>query len=349
MIIFERRHIFKFICASVLFLLAGARAQADATLLLEEPFGGFGDMNPTGHAAIYLDHVCAASLTELRPCEPGEQGVVISRYHRIGGYDWIAIPLIPYLYAVDDPRNIPTMVDAEQEMQLRNRYRREHLLSVAPDVPGREVPGGEWIQLIGSSYDRKIYGYQIETSEQQDHALIEALNKRSNKSHFNLFFNNCANFAESILNFYYPHSIHRNFIADAGLMTPKQTARSLVRYSKHHRDLEFKTIVIPQVQGTIHRSDPVDGVIESLVKSKKYVLPIAILHPFVAGGLAVAYFGNGRFHPDPHAQVFDPTHFAETSEAVEKEPVPPVSTGSAATQPVVFSSGVTGMHTIHEH
>lgn len=344
MITFKRRHIFKFICASILFLLVASRAQGDATLLLEEPFGGFGDMNPTGHAAIYLDRVCAASPTELRPCEPGEQGVVISRYHRIGGYDWIAIPLIPYLYAVDDPRNIPTTIDAEQEMQLRNRYRREHLLSVAPDVPGREIPGGEWIQLIGSSYDRRIYGFQIETSERQDRALIETLNRRRNKSHFNLFFNNCANFAESILNFYYPHSIHRNFIADAGLMTPKQAARSLVRYSKHHRDLQFKTIVFPQVQGTIHRSDPVDGVIESLVKSKKYVLPIAILHPFVAGGLAVAYLGDGRFHLDPHAQVFDPARFAEALEASAKEPVSSAGDGATTAQPTSFASGASGMH-----
>ncbi len=27
---------------------------------------------------------------------------MISRYFKIAGYDWIAIPLIPYLYAVDN-------------------------------------------------------------------------------------------------------------------------------------------------------------------------------------------------------------------------------------------------------
>ena len=49
-----------------------------------------------------------------------------------------------------------------------------------------------------------------------------------------------------------------------------------------------------------------DGVIESLVKSKKYVLPLAYLNPWVTGSLVAAYFGGGRFHPDPHAAVFDP-------------------------------------------
>ena len=52
--------------------------------------------------------------------------------------------------------------------------------------------------------------------------------------------------------------------------------------------------VIPQVPGSIARSHPVDGVAESLVKSKKYILPLVILAPEVAGGVAVAYLVDGR-------------------------------------------------------
>jgi hypothetical protein len=320
MYFFQRLVSRKLICCAIL-LIPGicARAHADAALLLEEPFGRFGNMNPTGHAAIYLSHVCAGSPTELRTCSPGEMGVVISRYHRVGGYDWIAIPLIPYLYAVDDPQDVPDSIDAQIEAQLRNRYRIKHLRDIVPDDPKREIPGGDWIQLIGASYDRKIYGFQIETTERQDRALIEMLTQQSNKSHFNLFFNNCANFAQKIMNAYYPHAIRRNYIADAGLMTPKQAAKSLVRYSKQHRDLRFTTFVIPQVPGTIHHSDPVDGVIESLVKSKKYVVPIAALHPLIAGGLAVVYLGDGRFHPDENAPVFDPAHEFKTADMAENK------------------------------
>ena len=85
-------------------LLAGLpSARAGVTLLLEEPFGTFGGMNPTGHSAVYLSHVCAATPVSLRRCHEDEYGVVISRYHRVGGYDWIAIPLLPYLYAVKNP------------------------------------------------------------------------------------------------------------------------------------------------------------------------------------------------------------------------------------------------------
>ena len=54
-------------------------AHAGAALLLEEPYGPFGSGVPTGHAAIYLPQVCAATPTQLRRCNPGELGVVISR------------------------------------------------------------------------------------------------------------------------------------------------------------------------------------------------------------------------------------------------------------------------------
>src|SRR5690348_9029656 len=81
-----------------LMLLMATAASANVTLFLDEPYGTFGGMNPTGHAAVYFSNICAARPTQLRRCNEGERGVVISRYHRVGGYDWLAVPLIPYLY-----------------------------------------------------------------------------------------------------------------------------------------------------------------------------------------------------------------------------------------------------------
>ncbi|HEX4312176.1 MAG TPA: hypothetical protein VHZ25_19245 [Acidobacteriaceae bacterium] len=296
----------KILLALACAVFACSSAHADAALLLEEPFGGFGAMNPTGHAAIYLSGVCAHTPTRLRPCKEGETGVVLSRYHRVDGYDWLAMPLLAYLYAVDDTSQIPDSATPKLELKLRDTYRRDHLEDLVPDDPKHEIPRGEWIQLVGASYDRRIWGFEVNTTAEQDRRLIERFNTRRNVSHFNLLFNNCANFSEKILNFYYPHSIHRNFIADAGMMTPKQAAKSLVKYSRRHPDAEMYTFVIPQVPGTIARSTPVDGVVESLIKSKKYVVPIAVLHPYIAGTLIAAYFSDGRFHPDPHAAIFNP-------------------------------------------
>lgn len=140
------------IALATLLLLAFAggvvRAHADAALLMEEPYGRFGSINPTGHAAIYLNHICAQSPTQLRICSPDEAGVVISRYHKVGGYDWIAIPLLPYLYAVDRVEDVPNTADAALEKRLRNEYRRKHLLGIVPDNTAAEIAGepppGDW-------------------------------------------------------------------------------------------------------------------------------------------------------------------------------------------------------------
>ena len=295
--------------AAVALLLAlwthSTGARASVALLMEEPFGNFGAMNPTGHAAVYLNHVCAESPTELRMCKPGEYGVVISRYHKIHKYDWIAIPLIPYLYAVEGARDIPATVDKAQVATLRDAYRREHLQALAPDNKKGMAPRGEWIQLIGSSYDRTIHGFQVASTSEQDERFIAIFNDRHNVEHFNLLFHNCADFSRQVIGIYLPHVIHRSFIADLGLTTPKQIARSLVKYGKAHPEFEMTAFVIPQVAGTVKRSHSVRGVAESLVKSKKYLLPMVILGPALTGGVIIAYLSDGRMTLPKDATVFD--------------------------------------------
>jgi hypothetical protein len=102
------------------------------------------------------------------------------------------------------------------------------------------------------------------------------------------------------LNDYYPHAVHRNFLVDFGLTTPKQDARSLTKYAKRHPELAFSTFVVPQVPGTIPRSKPTEDILESLVKSKKYVAPLALLSPEVVAGMVTVYMIDGRFQPPAH-------------------------------------------------
>ncbi len=306
---------------ALLFIQAGS-ARASVTLLLEEPFGTFGGMNPTGHAAIYLNRVCAATPIELRRCRPDEQGVVISRYHRVSGYDWIAIPLLPYLYSVDRPDQVPLTPSAVEVAALRNAYRRTSLADLVPDAEDGSPPPGDWVQLVGAAYERNIYAFGIETSAEQDDDFIRTFNSRVNQDRFNILFHNCADFVREAVDFYYPHAIHRSLIADVGIMTPKQAAKSLLRYSQRHRDLQFSSFVIPQVPGSIPRSRPVRGVLESLVKSKRYAVPLvslAVLHPAIGGGLAVAWLDDSRFNPrrleDREASPSQPSAIAAELEA----------------------------------
>ncbi len=282
-----------------LLLLSALGAQASVTLLLEEPYGHFGGMNPTGHAAIYFSHLCAATPISLRPCHDGERGVVISRYHRISGFDWIAIPLLPYLYAVDRPSQVPQSVSPADVATLRDAWRRANLADIVPDAEDGSTPEGDWTQLVGSAYDRTLYAFEIPTSKDQDAKFIEALNDEPNDRRFSLLFHNCADFARNTIDFFYPRAIHRSLIADVGIMTPKEAAMSLMSYSKRH-ELPVSVYVIPQVAGTVPRSTAVRGVLESLVKSKRYAIPlvtVAALHPIVGGSLALCWIEGRGFDP----------------------------------------------------
>ena len=152
-----------------------------------------------------------------------------------------------------------------------------------------------WPQLLGVAYTRKIYSFEVETDEEKDDNLIAGFNSRGNDSHFNLFTKNCADFSRSVLNFYFPGAIHRSITADVAITTPKQIAKAFAGYAHHHESLEFRKFVIPQVLGDTPRSHMPRGVLESLVKTKGYVVPIAVLQPYVMVGIAVTYLTRGRF------------------------------------------------------
>lgn len=297
------------LCArlAALTLVCVSFAHASATLFLEEPYGKLGFFTATGHAAVYLSGVCAQTPLVLRPCQPGETGVVISRYDGIEHYDWVAIPLIPYLYAVDHAEDVPLFVDAKTVSVLRDRYRRQHLEEIAPDAENGEAPGGNWYELVGSSFDRTIYAFQIDTTPEQDAALIRKLNSDPNRSHFRTVSSNCADFAKQIINFYYPKALHRSVVADVGITTPKQIAKTLVKFEQRHPQIEYSHFIIAQVPGNTPRSSAVHGVVESFFKSKKYMVPSVVVSPIFAGCVFAVYegVGAGRFQPGRDALVLD--------------------------------------------
>ena len=175
-----------------------------------------------------------------------------------------------------------------------------------PTRKNGETPGGNWYELVGSSYDRTIYGFEIETTPEQDEALIRKLNSSPNESHFHLVYRNCADFAKDILNFYYPKSLHRSLIADVGMTTPKQIAKMLTKFSDRHPELQFSRLIIAQVPGSMPRSSNVHGVVESFFTSKKYIVPSAVVSPIFAGCVGAVYVSTGasRFEPARNAMVF---------------------------------------------
>jgi hypothetical protein len=147
------------------------------------------------------------------------------------------------------------------------------------------------------------------------------VNDKKNVGHFNLFVHNCADFSHVALDMYFPGAIHRNFLADAGITTPKQVARALVSYGHKHPELKMTAFVIPQVLGKMPRSHAVDGVAESLIKSKKYIIPLVVLNPEVSGGIVVVYLVDGRLKMPKDATVFQ-IDDAEVTDAPADSGVP---------------------------
>ena len=92
----------------VLPMMLSGWVRADVGLMLNEALGdGASRWTGAGHASIYLSNICAATPVTVRPCEPGENGVVLTNYRDFGEnrrYRWNAIPLNIYLYGVEDER-----------------------------------------------------------------------------------------------------------------------------------------------------------------------------------------------------------------------------------------------------
>jgi hypothetical protein len=294
----DRRIIVRAFLAVALLALCSPRGHAQAALLMEEPYGFFGELNPTGHIAIYFEHICAETPVRLRRCAPGEQGSVISRYEGIAGYDWVAIPLVPYLYSIEDASAVLEHTDRKTVTLLREHYREAHLLNLGANVPTGGFARGGWTQLVGVAYERRTYAFRFETTRGQDDAFIERMNSGENRSHFELFYNNCADFARLVLNTYFPGVFRRSIFPDVYITTPKQIAYKLVRYARKHPALRLTVLEIPQIPGYRHQSHSNKSIAESL-STTAYALPIALVNPYLAGGLFVDYVTRGRFHPIP--------------------------------------------------
>jgi len=285
-------------CALAVLVVSAPRSYAQAALLLEEPYGLFGTLNPTGHTAIYFARICPESPTKLRRCEPGELGSVISRYSDVAHHDWVVIPLVPYLYSVEEVSEVPDRVNRETVHRIRNQYHEAHLLGLGKDVRKGDFWHGGWTQLVGVTYERRMFAFRFDTTEEQDDAFIERMNKDKNRSHFELLYNNCADFSRKILNFYFPGKFRRNLFPDAGMTTPKQITYKLVRYAKKHPDIHLEVYEIPQVPGYRRLSRTNKGVSESLITTG-YAVPIAVLNPYVAGCLFADYVMHGRYRLIP--------------------------------------------------
>lgn len=311
-----------------------SRCHAHAVLLLEEPYGFFGTVFPVGHSAIYFENVCAQTPIKLRRCGDGELGAVITRNPGIGGYDWVAIPLIPYLYSVENVSEIPAKADSLFVWKVRRHYHEAHLLTLGDHLNTGNFVRGGWALVIGMAYERKIYAFSFETTSIQDDALIARMNAGKNRTHFEFMYNNCSDFARFILSMYFPGCFKREIFRDAGMTSPKMVARTLVCFARRHPEMRLAVYEIPQVPGYRRRSRRNKGLTESLVTTP-YVFPVAAVSPYLAGGLLLDYLLRGRIDLIPeHPQVVAPDNLSSLTD------LPRLALDSSRSESLVNSSEV---------
>ena len=305
-------------------------AHASMTVLIGEPYGGFGTMLPVGHAAVYLDRVCADTPLHLRMCRPDEpMGVVVSRYHHLRDLDWMASPVMEYLYAVERPDQVPQFVTKESEAELREQFRQTYLQLVIPNGTEREKQEDEWYETAGAAFDRRLWGYQVHTTVEQDERFVAEMNARVNHRRYHVISANCANFVADIVNMYYPKAVRPNRVADWGIVTPKHLARSMVALPKKHPEARLRVLEIPQIPGTLRRSRPTWGISEFFLKTKRYSFTLAVIQPEAVIATLVLYESNGRFKLGTEAEKVEPQFWIgqNPSEVTGTEGAPAADSG----------------------
>lgn len=276
-------------------------ARADVSLFLLESVGVAGEFTGSGHTAIYFSNICAEGPTRLRLCQPGEQGAVISNYPdfgKISSQEWMAIPVISYLYGVEHERDIPLYANGKVRNFLRENYRKKNLAGIVPDNPDGTMPEGGWRTMLTMAFNRDIYSFNVKTTIEEDAQFLREFNSSTGKGEFNSLTRNCADFARKVINRYFPGAARRDVINDFGITTPKALAKSLTSYATDRPQRLFNITKYSQVSGPIWRSYDNRSFTEKALTSKKYLIPSVVFYPPVFAVFAGAYLTTGRFNVD---------------------------------------------------
>jgi hypothetical protein len=287
---------------ALLGLLTSFSARASVGVVLNESLDESMDrITGTGHTAVYFSNICPESPIRLRLCRPGELGSVMSTYINIGEdlpYEWNIVPLNIYLYGVEDPKYRSLFGSNQIKQLLEARYRDGYLSALCTTDPCQTSSKAEWREMVAATMIRSVYIFAVDTSEAQDLEIISKFNDGPNKNNFNGVTRNCADFTRAVIDSYFPGAVYRDVLNDFGMTSPKAVAHTFTRYALRHPESNFRVMHFAQVPGTINRSREVRSGTEELVRSKKFIIPMAIFAyqavPFVAG----SYLITGRFNPE---------------------------------------------------
>jgi hypothetical protein len=324
------------VLSAFLALLVAPRVSGSVGVVLNESLNESMDrITGTGHTAVYFSNICPDSPIKLRPCRPGELGSVISTYINIGEdqpFEWNVAPLSVYLYGVEDPRYRPIFGSNKIKHLLEERYREKYLSQYCGSLACRTSSKAEWREMVAATLIRGVYIFVVDTTVEQDRAIIAEFNDSENVSHFNGVTRNCADFTRHIINTYFPRAVHPDYINDFGMTSPKAVARTFTRYATRHPDSNFRVLHFAQVPGTIKRSSEVRAGTEQLYRSKKLLVPMVLFAYHELPFVAASYLLTGRFNPE---RVFE-RHPAEGPTAEDSPALTTQAVYAPLTDPAQF-------------
>jgi uncharacterized protein YbaA (DUF1428 family) len=274
-------------------------AQADIGVVIADPTNaGSSAYTHAGHTMVYLSGVCPASPIQARLCRPGEQGSVVTifpNFREDKPYEWNIIPLSLYLEGSLQPGNRLLYGSHAVKAALGDEARTGYFSQVCEHACPAEAHS-YWRDLVAATIDRDIFIYAVKTTRAQDEAAVRWINAQPNVNHYNGITSNCAMYVQSIVNSIFPHVIHRDFLNDIGLMSPKAAAHSFSRWAQKHPELGFYSMHFAQKPGSIRRSGTASSGTEAAIHIKKYWMSAALIGDHeVAGSFFVAYLLTDRF------------------------------------------------------
>ena len=275
-------------------------AKADIGVVLADPTTvGVSVYTHAGHSLVYLSGVCAASPIRARLCGAGEQGSIVTTYpdfREAQAYRWNLVPLSLYLRGSMEPDDRLLYGSRVVKEALEARARDGFFQDVCGDGHCPQVAHSFWRDLVAANVVRDIFIFAVRTTPTQDQTVVDWLNAEPNVNHYNGFTNNCAVFTRSLVNLIFPHSVHRDFPNDLGMMAPKAAARSFTHWALKRPELGFYSMHFAQQPGDLPRSGLAQSGTETAIHMKKYLIPAALIGDHeVAGSFFVSYFLTGRF------------------------------------------------------
>jgi len=297
-------------CILAVFLAASTASRADVGLVLNSSMGtGSSFITSGGHASLYLSRICPAGPVQVRLCAPGEQGSVLSNYsnfHEDKPYAWNIIPVSIFLYGVEDPSNRPLFASPTLQTTLRLQYLKTRLTGpICASDDCQKNLDANWQDMVAATFLRTVYIFEVKTTPAQDLDMIRRLNASANVNHYHGVSNNCADFVRNLLNSYFPNAIQSHRFADFYLTSPKTTARSLVHYAERHPDLNIRVTRFAQLPSEIRRSDPARSGMETVITTKKFLLPM-LFRPEELAAISVSYLITDRFSAERSSRKHAP-------------------------------------------